>query len=256
MSALVNTPGPLKALPRERLIDRAAEAIKDYILANQLSSGDRLPSEAELARSLGVSRNVIRQAISSLSALGLVRVAHGSGIFVCDAADTDVFRQLAQWLDTGDLDNDEFIEARAIFERGIFEIVIRRATDADFDQLATIATAMHDAPTDDEAHRLHDEFHQALLASTGNRFLMTLGTILYRFFWSVGYSGPGVHLVSVADLRGSHLRIVELLRHRSSGEIPLMISLHLHGSSSPSCGDRDDGSSPRAGATMHQEASN
>lgn len=96
MSTLVSTPEPLKTLPRERLIDRATEAIKDYILANRLSSGDRLPSEAELARSLGVSRNVIRQAISSLGALGLVRVAQGRGIYVGDVADTDVFRQLAR----------------------------------------------------------------------------------------------------------------------------------------------------------------
>jgi len=227
VSTLVSTPEPLKTLPRERLIDRATEAIKDYILANRLSSGDRLPSEAELARSLGVSRNVIRQAISSLGALGLVRVAQGRGIYVGDVADTDVFRQLARWLDTSDLDNDQFIQARSIVERGVFELVMDHASDADLDHLAAIAIAFRDAPSAEEAHALHDEFHRALLEATGNRFLTTLGTILNHFFWTVGYTGPHVHLVPLHHMQKAHIQLVELLRHRRGDEIPAMIALHL-----------------------------
>ncbi len=229
VQASVSTAEPLKILRRERLLDRATEAIKDYILSNRLSGGDRLPSEAELARSLGVSRNVIRQAVSSLEALGIVHVAQGRGIYVGDVADTDVFRQLASWIDTGELNNDEFIETRAIFDRGIFELVIERATDADFDQLETLAVALRDASTQEDLERLHDEFHRALLATTGNRFLMTLGTILNRFFWSVAYTGPHVHHVSPAGLRNSHLRLVEVLRRRCRDEIPAMILMHASG---------------------------
>src|SRR5579884_641785 len=103
VQASVSTPEPLRTLRRERLLDRATEAIKDYILSNRLSGGDRLPSEAELARSLGVSRNVIRQAISSLETLGVVQAQHGRGIYVADVAGTSVFQQLASWLNPGDL---------------------------------------------------------------------------------------------------------------------------------------------------------
>jgi|SRR5579875_1271717 GntR family transcriptional repressor for pyruvate dehydrogenase complex len=225
--AAARSPRPLRALPRARLIDRAAEAIKDYVLANHLRRGDRLPSEAELARSLGVSRNVIRQAVSSLETLGILQVAQGRGIYVGDVADTTVFRQLASWLNTNELDNQEFIQARAIFERGIFELVLARISDAELDQLAAIAAALRDASAEEEIQRLHDEFHQALLAATGNRFLMTLGTILNRFFWSVAYSGPHVHRVSPAYLRESHAQLVELLRRRRVEDIPAMIALHL-----------------------------
>ena len=127
-------PRPLRTLGRERLIDRAVEAIKDYILANELQGGDRLPSEQDLARALGVSRNVVRQAVSSLETLGIVRAAQGRGIYVADLADTDVFRQLAAWLDTGDLDDAEYYQVRAIFERGIFELLLDNASDADLDR--------------------------------------------------------------------------------------------------------------------------
>ncbi len=227
MSAIAKPSGALRALPRERLIDRATVAIKDFILANGLSGGDRLPSESELARSLGVSRNVVRQAVSSLETLGIVRVAHGRGIYVGDVADTDVFRQLANWIDTSELNNQEFIRVRAIFERGIFEMVIERASDDDFDHLESLAVALRDASTPEDVNRLHDEFHQALLATTGNRFLMTLGTILNRFFWSVAYSGPHVHRVQPPALQQSHIHLVELLRQRDPAKIPKMVAIHL-----------------------------
>ena len=219
-------PQPLKALGRERLIDRAAAAIKSYILANRLNRGDRLPSETELARSLSVSRNIIRQAITSLEALGILEVRHGRGIYVADISNSSVFEQLAAWMITDNLDDEEFVEARSIFERGLLELVMKRATEEDFDRLERLATQLHDA-TDTEVQELHDAFHQALLATTRNSFLMTLGTILYRFFWKVGYSASHVTNLPARYLQNSHCELVRLLRKRRTSDIPQIIRLHL-----------------------------
>lgn len=217
----------LRAIPRDRLIDRAAQEIKDFILGNELVPGDRVPSETELAKSLRVSRNVVRQAISSLEAIGVVRVAHGRGIYVADVANTDVFRQIASWLDTSDLHETDFFEVRSIFERGVLELVIERAADADLDRLEAVARRLQEAREEGEIGDLHDQFHRALLEATGNRFLVTLGTILSRFFWSVGYDSPHVYKWSAADLQTNHLHIVELLRRRCREDIPSMIHAHL-----------------------------
>jgi DNA-binding FadR family transcriptional regulator len=52
----------LAVLPRERLIDRAIEAIKTHMIASALQAGDRLPSEAELAlRSVSVAMSSARR---------------------------------------------------------------------------------------------------------------------------------------------------------------------------------------------------
>jgi DNA-binding FadR family transcriptional regulator len=227
VSVATNGQGSLQTLPRERLIDRATEAIKHHIVASQLKGGDRLPSETELARSLGVSRNVVRQAVSSLETLGIVRVAQGRGIYVADLANTDVFRQLAAWIDTSDLDDQEYLQVRMIFERGIFELLIDHASDADLDQIDAAGRALRDASSEEEIQRLHDEFHQACLAATGNRFLLTLGTILNRFFWSVASVGPRVRHVSPQRMQSSHVRIAELLRQRRREDIPKLVALHL-----------------------------
>jgi GntR family transcriptional repressor for pyruvate dehydrogenase complex len=222
----VNGRGALRTLPRERLIDRATEAIKTHILDNQLKGGDRLPSESDLARSFGISRNVVRQAISSLETLGIVRVARGRGIYVADVVDTDVFRQLAAWIDTSEVDDHEYVATRSIFERGIYELIVANATDAELDHIVALAATL-EATSSDDFQRRHDEFHHACLAATGNRFLMTLGTILYRFFWSLLSNGPRVRQVPVEEMRTSHSRIAGLLRQRRGDQISAIVRMHL-----------------------------
>src|SRR5881628_3359840 len=94
----------LAPLRRERLMDRAMDAIKQHVISNGLQAGDRLPSEPELAASLGVSRNVVRQALSSLEAVGIVRSEHGRGTFVGEiGATNNVLQHLDFWLDLDNL---------------------------------------------------------------------------------------------------------------------------------------------------------
>jgi DNA-binding FadR family transcriptional regulator len=54
----------------------------ERIVAHGLEPGDRLPSEPELARSLGVSRSSLREGIALLEEDGVVRRLHGSGTYV------------------------------------------------------------------------------------------------------------------------------------------------------------------------------
>ena len=62
--------------------DRVAGQLEALILSDQRRTGDRLPAENELARQYGVSRTVIREAVRSLAAKGLLQVTQGSGTVV------------------------------------------------------------------------------------------------------------------------------------------------------------------------------
>jgi GntR family transcriptional regulator len=59
-----------------------AESLRDRLLSGEYEAGARLPSEPDLARSLGVSRSSLRSAIALLEADGLLRRLHGSGTYV------------------------------------------------------------------------------------------------------------------------------------------------------------------------------
>lgn len=219
--------GELRVVSRRRLTDQTAAALRDYILSNRLAPGTRLPAETTLAGSLGVSRNVLRQAVASLEGLGMLRVTQGSGTYVADLADTTVFQQIAAWMGSKPLSENDYLEVRAIWERGIYELVMERATPADLDHLEELANAMLHTDNNTEADSLHQDFHEALLQITGNQFLVTVGTILHRFFWEFGYRDELVRKPPASRLLEGHRSIVQILRSRDRGEIQRMIDLHL-----------------------------
>src|SRR3546814_327480 len=64
-------------LGRGSLVDRAVDAVRDYIRIHDLKVGDTLPGEGSFATELGVSRPVMREAFGALTALRLVDVGNG-----------------------------------------------------------------------------------------------------------------------------------------------------------------------------------
>lgn len=66
---------------REDLVQRVANALREQVLSGRLPPGTRLTPEAEFARSLGISRPSLREAIRILAREGLIVVKHGVGTF-------------------------------------------------------------------------------------------------------------------------------------------------------------------------------
>lgn len=74
---------------RERLYESLAAHISDFIEAQGLVAGDRLPPERQLAAELGVSRATLARALASLETRGRIEVRHGVGALVRDAVPAD-----------------------------------------------------------------------------------------------------------------------------------------------------------------------
>ncbi len=74
----------MRAPARLSLRHRIAEHLRERLLAGEFAPGARLPSEPDLARSLGVSRSSLRSGIALLEEDGLLRRRHGSGTYVTD----------------------------------------------------------------------------------------------------------------------------------------------------------------------------
>ncbi len=118
-----------------RAFEDVAEQIKQAILNERLSSGDRLPPERELAEQFQVGRVTIREAFRTLETMGLIEVKKGSngGAFVC-AADPDAMASMIMdRLQLEGTTHDEFVEARVGLECAIMKAVIRHATQEDLD---------------------------------------------------------------------------------------------------------------------------
>lgn len=93
----MNDPNPLPAHPAPHRRPRTlalglVESLGERIRDGRLGAGDKLPTEAAIMEEFGVSRTVVREAISKLQASGLVRTRHGVGTFVVGIVDTPTFR--------------------------------------------------------------------------------------------------------------------------------------------------------------------
>ncbi len=81
--------------PRRRprtLAHELVESLGDRIRDGRLAPGDKFPTEAAFMAEFGVSRTVVRDAISRLQASGLVETRHGVGTFVVGLGDGAAFR--------------------------------------------------------------------------------------------------------------------------------------------------------------------
>ena len=75
--------GKIKSLGRAPALHQSVQAaLKQFILDNDLRTGDPLPPEATLARQLGVGRNSVREAIKALESLGFLETRRGIGVLV------------------------------------------------------------------------------------------------------------------------------------------------------------------------------
>ncbi|KEQ07764.1 FadR/GntR family transcriptional regulator [Pseudorhizobium pelagicum] len=68
---------------KPKLSEHVAASLRSQIVSGEILSGEKLPTESQLTETFGVSRTVVREAVASLAADGLVEPRQGAGIFVC-----------------------------------------------------------------------------------------------------------------------------------------------------------------------------
>jgi DNA-binding FadR family transcriptional regulator len=163
---------------RETLTSQLVKVLTRRIHEGALKPGDRLPTEQELIEEFSVSRTVVREAITSLKAAGLVASQQGVGAFVLRGDATPSFR-----IDGTSLnlikDVIAVLELRAALESDAAALAAQRRSpahvDAMRDALDRMAAAI-DASEDAVAPDL--DFHRTIAEATGNRHFTHLFSYL------------------------------------------------------------------------------
>jgi GntR family transcriptional regulator, transcriptional repressor for pyruvate dehydrogenase complex len=159
----------------ERLSDKVAEELLRSITTHQLVAGTRLPSERELGEQFGVSRTVIREAVRSLAAKGVLEVRAGSGVHVAAVDAASVSQQMALFLRGRGLDYAKIHEVRVTLEIRTARLAAERATDEDIAELREHCERMAALEHDVEAASMADvEFHRAVARATHNELFVVM----------------------------------------------------------------------------------
>jgi GntR family transcriptional repressor for pyruvate dehydrogenase complex len=165
------------SVAQPRLPDVIAQQIVQGIQDAGLQPGDRLPTEQELARQLGVGRTSVREGLQKLQTLGLVEVRKGRGAFVLEPPVVDPRDVFARWVGEAGFRIEELLEVRMALEATAAGLACSRATPEDLDALRECAAAHGRAAQDaDLAASIESgaRFHDILIQASRNRLIERL----------------------------------------------------------------------------------
>jgi len=162
-------------IPARAMSDQVAQQLLKQIEVGSFRATGKLPTEAALAQEFGVSRTVIREAISRLKNEGVVEPRQGSGVFISEHAAIRPLRiDYAEAVDAKSLPH--LLAVRRAIEAEVAAEAARRRTDADMDAIDATLRAIEEAVGQGRDGVAEDlAFHRALADVTGNPyFLKTL----------------------------------------------------------------------------------
>ncbi|WP_298013325.1 FadR/GntR family transcriptional regulator [uncultured Castellaniella sp.] len=153
------------------LTQNVVSSLSERIRNGEFHVGEKLPTESELMEAFGVSRTVIREAISRLQAAGLVETRHGIGTFLLEPQNEQQLRIRTENILTM-LDVMAILELRISLETEAAGLAALRRTDAHMQQLrATLDEfAEHIRKKTGNAVVSDVAFHLLVATATGNRY--------------------------------------------------------------------------------------
>lgn len=166
--------------PGARLADQVAAALEAEIRAGHLAQGEKLPTEQALAQQFGVSRTVVREAVSRLKSMGLVAARQGSGMYVARPDFEPLqFDPVASASKEAVL---QIVEVRRALEAEVAELAATRRSPADVRAIREALQAIHTAAQAGRDGVEEDvTFHRAIAQAAGNPFLIHTLDYLSQF---------------------------------------------------------------------------
>jgi GntR family transcriptional repressor for pyruvate dehydrogenase complex len=167
----------------QKIIDR----ITNSLIRGELKPGDRLPTEPELAIQFGVSRASLREALKTLSGLGVLVARKRGGTFVAAAGSQLMLDPLIFNLIIENGSRDHLFELRVLLEVDAVELMIKKATDEDLmilEQDLEQFAAMLPSGDVDALARLDYQFHLRLTQLAKNPYFNRISQVVMQLFTS------------------------------------------------------------------------
>jgi DNA-binding FadR family transcriptional regulator len=168
---------------KRNLFSHVVEELGRRIVAGEFGEGGALPNEAVLSREMGASRSVIREAVKSLAAKGLLESRTRTGIRALtplhwNLLDPEVLSWRYSAMAPGDFFREIF-EIRNMIEPPAAALAAERGTDAEIAEIADAFAAMEGADASGSSAISTDlRFHRAILAAGHNDLLLQMGNLI------------------------------------------------------------------------------
>lgn len=221
----------LKKLNSESVVQQVIDCLTDAMLSKQLRPGDKIPTEMELAESLGVGRNSIREAIKILVYLGVLEIRRAEGTFVCEGFSESMIDPMIYGIILDKSDSYEnLMELREMVEAGVVQLAMSKYDDEDMknleEKLSIMKEEIEKGPSNImAAFEADNDFHDAVSQMGHNPLVDKINRVVRVLTHSVRLDSVTYMIENGRgqELYEAHEKIHSILKNRNHQNINQII---------------------------------
>ena len=179
----------LKNLKSESVVQKVINCLTDGMVSGELKPGDKLPTEPELAATLGVARTSVREATKILTYLGVLESRRSEGTFVASGFQESMIDPMVYGiiLNKGE-DFDSLMELRELTEVGILRLAIKKRSEEGLETIREKLDAFSDAVEQGNltaAFQADNDFHDAVSSLCQNDLVDKINRVVRVLTYAV-----------------------------------------------------------------------
>lgn len=193
------------------------EMLKDYIISGVYNPGDRLPTEVELSKTLGISRSAIREGLRELEGLGLITTVQGykGGRFVKKINSDIIVSGLDLLLKTQKVSFDELMEARKAIECITVKMAALNRSKENLEAMSKVLDLRVDSKK--EFYKRNFELHEIVALASQNMVLFYIVQAIRKLIFQT-YSNITLEENNIELVMESHRAIYNSIKNRDPEE--------------------------------------
>ncbi len=227
MEIISRIPGDHGRIAKRTVKEQISDKLAYMIHSGLLRPGDELPSERELASTLGVSRETVRAAIGLLQSRRMIEINQGSRTRVLGPGPFPLHESVSTLHNLRDRSFGEVAEARAVVEVQVVALAAQRITNVELGRLESLLEEQEAMLEDPVRFQISDrEFHATLYGACRNKLLVDVVSDFYDYaleYRRLALNRAGAIAHSVAE----HKEIVAALKKHSPEAAVAAIQNHL-----------------------------
>lgn len=218
------------AFKKEVLPDQIVNNILELIKEGKLESGQKLPSERELATQMNVGRPTVRSALRALASMNVIEIRPGSGTFISSLSTGSLIEHLefVYFLDPNSI--TQLYQARKTLELSTVALAAKHVTDDELEELEKSVKDMKFADGEhrtEEAYELDRTFHKLIAVASRNPLLAQFVDVVGELV-SIDYRREIIQMRGTATTPGDdHERILDALKQRDPDAARSAMLVHL-----------------------------
>ena len=211
----------LKRIKSESVVQQIIDSLVEAMIRKELRPGDQIPTEMELAESLGVGRNSVREAIKILVYFGVLEIRRAEGTYVCEGFTETMIDPIIYGIILDKAGSYEYLmELREIMEAGVLKLAMQNAEEEEIKKLRIQLDRMK-REIEIGPDNVDNEFHSIITAMGHNPLVQKIEAVVRTLTHSMRYETVRTMIESGKgqELYQAHAKLLQILENKDEDNL-------------------------------------